>query len=62
MDKRLARMLRPNMAYYFLFALVFPVAAFIMEQYVLATIGFLMVGLALMVYLLLRNYRKKLKM
>ena len=59
MDKKLARMLRPNMAYYFLFALVFPVVAFVMEQYLLATAGFVAVALALMVYLLVRNARKK---
>ncbi len=59
MEKRLAHMLRPNMGWYFLFSLVFPVAAFILEQYLLAGIGFVLTVLALMTYLLLRNYRKQ---
>ena len=59
MEKRLGHMLRPNMAWYFLFTLVLPVAAFVMELYWLSAIGFAMTALALMVYLLLRNYRKQ---
>ena len=59
MDKKLGRMLRPNMVFYFLFMLVFPVAALWMEQYLLAMIGFCITALALVVYLLVRKYRRQ---
>ena len=59
MNKKLGRVLRPNMAYYFLFLLVFPIAAFVVEQYMLALVGFGATFIALVVYLLLRNRRNK---
>lgn len=59
MNKKLGRLLRPNMAYYFLFLLVFPAAAFLLEQYLLCAIGMSAAALALMVYLIVNNYRRK---
>ena len=59
MNKKLGRMLRPNMALYFLFLLVFPIVAFLLEQYLLAFIGFAAALLALVIYLLVQNHRRK---
>ena len=59
MSKKLGRMLRPNMAYYFLFMLVFPVVALLMEQYLLALVGFAATALALVIYLLVKKYRRQ---
>ena len=58
MDKKLGRLLRPNMAYFFLFMLVFPLVAFLLEQYLLCAISAAATALALMVYLIINNYRK----
>ena len=59
MNKKLGRLLRPNMAYYFLFSAIFPVAAFVLRQYLLAGIGAGAVFVALLIYLLVSNHRRK---
>ncbi len=59
MNKKVGRLLRPNMAYFFLFCLVFPVVAFLRRDYVLFATGLGATALALAVYLIVSNLRRK---
>ncbi len=59
MNKKLGRALRPNMAYYFLFSAVFPIAAFLLKDYLLFAIGLGVTAFTLMVYLIISNYRRR---
>ena len=57
MNKKLGRMLRPNMAYFFLVMLILPFIAFLMEEYLLAVLGLLIGAASLAGYIAIKNYR-----
>ena len=59
MNKKLDRLLRPNMGVYFILLFCFVLVAVLLQQYLLASIelGVLAMGIAL--YLVLRANRKK---
>ena len=59
MDKRINRLLRPDMGLYFIFLFGFAVASALMHQYVLAGVELAALTLGLVVYLLRRVHRKK---
>ena len=59
MNKKLGRLLRPNMLYYFLFCAIFPIAALWQKHYLLFAVGLGATALALMVFLLVSNHRRK---
>ncbi|MBQ5608316.1 MAG: DHH family phosphoesterase [Oscillospiraceae bacterium] len=62
MNKRIGRLLRPNMGLYFVLMLGFVVAAVLLEQYVLAGIELVIWALIMSLYLVNRaNRRKKLR-
>ena len=59
LNKKIGRLIRPNMGVYFVLLFVFAAASFYFKQYLLAGIelGVLVIGLVL--YLVLRANRKK---
>ena len=59
MQKKVEKLLRPNMIWFFAFMLIVPVAAFLMDQYLLMTISLLAAALALAVYIYSQTLRKK---
>ena len=58
MHKKVDRLLRPNMIWFFAFMLVVPVAAFLLDQYLLMTIALAAAALAFGVYIYRQNMRK----
>ncbi len=59
MNKKLGRLLRPNMGVYFAFMLAFSVAAGLLQSYILAGVTLAVTAVLLSVYLLSRNMRRK---
>ena len=59
MQKKIDKLLRPSMIWFFVFMLIVPVAAFLMDQLLLTAIALLAAGLALFVYLYSQNIRKR---
>ena len=59
MNKRLGRILQPNMAVYFVFMFGFGVAAVFLRQYILAIAEFALTGLLFLVFILRRRIRRK---
>lgn len=59
MDKKLERLLRPNMGVYFTLLFVFAVAAALLEQYVLAVIALALLAIGVAVHLMHHANRKK---
>jgi len=59
LNKRINRLLRPDMGLYFILLLGFAVASIMMQEYVLAGVEFAALALVLLVYLLRRVNRKK---
>ncbi len=58
MQKKVDKLLRPNMIWFFAFMLIVPVAAFLMDQYLLLAISLVAAALAFGVYLYSQNVRK----
>ena len=58
MQKKVEKLLRPNMIWFFIFMLIVPVAAFLLDQYLLMAISLVAAGLAFGVYLYSQNLRK----
>ena len=59
MNKKLGRLLRPNMGFYFLLLLGFVIATALLQAYVLAAVELAVLALGMTVYLLQRAGRKK---
>ncbi len=59
MNKKLGRLLRPNMGVYFVFMLAFSVAAGLLQSYILAGVTLAVTAVLLCVYLLLKNQHRK---
>ena len=58
MNKKLGRLLRPDMGWYFVVMLAFGVAAMLLEQYILAIVELAVAGLMFALYIIYGNYRK----
>lgn len=58
MHKKVDKLLRPNMIWFFVFMLIVPVAAFLMDEYLLMIIAIAAAGLAFGAYLYSQNRRK----
>ncbi len=59
MQRKIDKLLRPNAVWLFIFMLIVPVAAFLMDQLLLMVIALLAFGLALCVYIYSQNTRKR---
>ena len=59
MNKKLGRLLRPGMGVYITFMLVYSIAAFLLNEYVLAIAELSVTVLLLVIYLLYRNRRNR---
>ncbi len=59
LNKRIGRLLRPNMGFYFMFMLGFVVAAVLLQQYVLAGVELAIWALVMTLYLVNRASRRK---
>ncbi len=59
MQRKIDKLLRPNMVWFFIFMLIVPIAAFLMDQLLLAAIALLAMALAFCVYLYSQNTRKR---
>ena len=59
MHRKLDKLLRPNMVWFFIFMLIVPVAAFLMDQYSLMALSLLAAGLAFCVFIYSQNTRKR---
>ncbi len=59
MTKKLKKLLRPNMGFYFVILFAFAALTALFEQYVLAGIELLVLAAGIGLYLVLRAYRKK---
>ena len=59
MQKKIDKLLRPNMIWFFIFMLIVPVAAFLMDQLALMAISLIVAGLAFFVYVYSQNVRKR---
>ena len=56
MHRKLDKLLRPNMVWFFIFMLIVPVAAFLMDQYSLMALSLLAAGLAFCVFIYKWNH------
>ena len=59
MQRKIDKLLRPNMIWFFMFMLIVPVAAFLMDQLLLSALSLLVAGLAFCVFLYSQNTRKR---
>ena len=59
MQKKIDKLLRPNMIWFFIFMLIVPLAAFLMDQLALMAISLIVAGLAFFVYVYSQNVRKR---
>ncbi len=59
MNKKLGRLLDPSMSGYFVVMLVFPIAAALLGQYVLAGVSLAVTALVFTFYMVSKNYRRK---
>ncbi len=59
MNKKLGRLLRPNMGMYFILLFCFALAAVLLQQYLLASIELAVLAIGIALYLVLRANRKK---
>ena len=59
MRKKIDKLLRPNVIWLFIFMLIVPVIAFLMDQLLLMALSLLTMGLALCVYIYSQNVRKR---
>lgn len=58
MNKKLGRLLRPDMGWYFVVLVVFGVATLLLESYILAIVKLGITALLFILYAVYRNYRK----